>query len=30
LEHIDSIENALKKTEDPIKNTSLLPKRKKI
>ena len=30
LEHIDSIENALKKTEDPIKNSSLLPKRKKI
>ena len=30
LEHIDSIDNALKKTEDPIKNSSLLPKRKKI
>ena len=30
LEHIDSIENALKTREDPIKNTSLLPKRKKI
>ena len=30
LEHIDSIDNALKKNEDPIKNTSLLEKRKKI
>ena len=30
LEHIDSIDAALKKNEDPIKNTSLLEKRKKI
>jgi len=30
LEYINSIDNALKKTEDPIKNTSLLAKRKKI
>ena len=30
LEHIDSIDKALKTTEDPIKNCSLLPKRKKI
>lgn len=30
LEHIDSIDRALKTTEDPIKNSSLLPKRKKI
>jgi len=30
LEYIDSIELALKKTEDPIKNSSLLPKRKNI
>ena len=30
LEHIDSIDTALKKNEDPIKNTSLLEKRKKI
>jgi|TARA_Y100000389_G_scaffold145350_1_gene143875 ribosome-binding factor A len=30
LEHIDSIDKALKTTEDPIKNNSLLPKRKKI
>ena len=30
LEHIDSIDAALKKNEDPIKNTSLLKKRKKI
>ena len=30
LEHIDSIDKALKTTEDPIKNSSLLPKRKKI
>ena len=30
LEYIDSIELALKKTEDPIKNSSLLPKRKSI
>ena len=30
LEHIDSIDKALKKTEDPIKNSSLLPKRKNI
>ena len=30
LEHIDSIDKALKKIEDPIKNSSLLPKRKKI
>ena len=30
LEHIDSIDNALKKNEDPIKNTYLLEKRKKI
>ena len=30
LEHIDSIDAALKKNEEPIKNTSLLEKRKKI
>ena len=30
LEHIDSIDTALKKTEDPIKDLSLLEKRKKI
>jgi len=30
LEYINAIDNALKKTEDPIKNTSLLDKRKKI
>ena len=30
LEHIDSIDAALKKTEDPIKDLSLLEKRKKI
>ena len=30
LEHINSIDAALKKNEDPIKNTSLLEKRKKI
>jgi ribosome-binding factor A len=30
LEHIDSIDAALKKNEDPIKNTSLIEKRKKI
>ena len=30
LEHIDSIDAALKKNEDPIKNNSLLEKRKKI
>ena len=30
LEHIDSIDAALKKNEDPIKNASLLEKRKKI
>ena len=30
LEHIDSIDADLKKNEDPIKNTSLLEKRKKI
>jgi ribosome-binding factor A len=30
LEHIDSIDQALKKTEDPIKNRSLLSKRKKL
>ena len=30
LEYIDSIDAALKKNEDPIKNTSLLEKRKKI
>ena len=30
LKHIDSIDAALKKNEDPIKNTSLLEKRKKI
>ena len=30
LEHIDSIDKALKTTEVPIKNSSLLPKRKKI
>ena len=30
LEHIDSIDKALKTIEDPIKNSSLLPKRKKI
>ena len=30
VEHIDSIDAALKKNEDPIKNTSLLEKRKKI
>ena len=30
LEHINSIDAALKKNEDPIKNSSLLEKRKKI
>ena len=30
LEHIDSVDMALKKTEDPIKNRSLLGKRKKL
>ena len=30
LEHIDSIDAALKKTEDPIKDLSLIEKRKKI
>ena len=30
LEHIDSIDAALKKNEDPIKNNSLSEKRKKI
>ena len=30
LEHIDSIDAALKKPEDPIKDQSLLEKRKKI
>ena len=30
LEHIDSIDLALKKTEDPIKDRSLLGKRKKL
>ena len=30
LEHIDSIDLALKKTEDPIKDKSLLGKRKKL
>ena len=30
LEHIDSIDAALKKPEDPIKDRSLLEKRKKI
>ena len=30
LEYIDSIDAALKKTEDPIKDLSLLEKRKKI
>ena len=30
LEHIDSVDLALKKTEDPIKDRSLLGKRKKI
>ena len=30
LEHIDSIDSDFKKNEDPIKNTSLLEKRKKI
>ena len=30
LEHIDSIDNALKKTEDPIKNSSLFLKEKKF
>jgi len=30
LEHIDNVDLALKKTEDPIKDRSLLGKRKKI
>ena len=30
LEHIDSVDLALKKTEDPIKDRSLLGKRKKL
>jgi ribosome-binding factor A len=30
LEHIDSIDAALKKIDDPIKDRSLLDKRKKI